>query len=160
MSKRSTVHATFVIEREYPASRERVFAAWADPDAKARWWGPSSGHSSGGHELDFRVGGSEHLAVVTGEGVRYTFDSRYHDIVEGERIIYSYDMHRDGAPISASVATVELHPAGEGTKLVLTEQGAFLDDLDEPAAREHGTRELLERLESELAGDARAGLAR
>ena len=33
MSKRSTQHATFVIERDCAASRARVFAAWAEPKA-------------------------------------------------------------------------------------------------------------------------------
>jgi uncharacterized protein YndB with AHSA1/START domain len=37
MNKRSTHHATFVIERDYAARQERVFAAWADPKVKARW---------------------------------------------------------------------------------------------------------------------------
>ena len=36
MSKRSTDHATFVIERTYDAPRERVFAAWADQASKSR----------------------------------------------------------------------------------------------------------------------------
>jgi uncharacterized protein YndB with AHSA1/START domain len=36
MSERSVEHATVVIERRYPASRERTFAAWADVEAKAR----------------------------------------------------------------------------------------------------------------------------
>jgi hypothetical protein len=38
MSKRSTQHATFVIERDYAAAPARVFAAWAEPKAKARWF--------------------------------------------------------------------------------------------------------------------------
>jgi uncharacterized protein YndB with AHSA1/START domain len=55
MSERSVEHATIVIERRYPASRERTFAAWADVEAKARW----RGASEGALELDFRVGGRE-----------------------------------------------------------------------------------------------------
>ncbi len=39
MSERS-VHATFVLERTYEASPAQVFAAWATPAAKARWFGP------------------------------------------------------------------------------------------------------------------------
>jgi hypothetical protein len=53
MSERSVEHATIVIERRYPASPERTFAAWADVEAKARWLGASEGEL----ELDFRVGG-------------------------------------------------------------------------------------------------------
>ena len=38
MSKRTTSHGTFVIERELPHPPARVFAAWADPKAKAQWF--------------------------------------------------------------------------------------------------------------------------
>jgi uncharacterized protein YndB with AHSA1/START domain len=36
MTDRSVTHSTFVVERSYDASPARVFAAWADPGAKAR----------------------------------------------------------------------------------------------------------------------------
>jgi uncharacterized protein YndB with AHSA1/START domain len=43
MTNRSVTHATFVIERTYEATPARVFAAWADPKAKARWFvGPDA----------------------------------------------------------------------------------------------------------------------
>ena len=47
MSDRSVTHATFVIERRYPADRARVFKAWADPKAKALWFGAPEGHGVG-----------------------------------------------------------------------------------------------------------------
>jgi len=44
MADRSVTHATFLLERSYDASPARVFAAWADPAAKARWFaGPEEG---------------------------------------------------------------------------------------------------------------------
>ncbi len=54
--------------------------------------------------------------------------------------------------ISVSVATVEFQAAGAGTKLTMTEQGVFLDGLDTPAEREHGTGELLDTLATYLQG--------
>ncbi len=45
-------------------------------------------------------------------------------------------------------------PDGSGCRLVLTEQGAFLDGLDDPAGREHGTGKLLDRLEAVLARES------
>ncbi|HZZ35516.1 MAG TPA: hypothetical protein VFE03_07295, partial [Caulobacteraceae bacterium] len=62
----------------------------------------------------------------------------------------SYEMHLDEAKISVSLTTIELRPAGAGTRLVFTEQGAFLDGWDNPALRESGTRELLDALEASL----------
>jgi uncharacterized protein YndB with AHSA1/START domain len=141
------VHATFVVERTYEAPPARVFAAWSDPEAKARWFGPDEG--SGEFELDFRVGGRE-ANKGTVEGGSYAFEARYEDIVDDERIVYTYDMHHDGARISVSLATVEFRPAGEGTRLVFTEQGAFLDGLDTPDQREGGTGSLLDALGEEL----------
>ena len=61
-----------------------------------------------------------------------------------ERIIYGYDMHLDDKRISVSLATVEFKAAGKGTRLVFTEQGAFLDGFDDPKQREHGTIDLLD----------------
>ncbi len=150
MSERSVTHDKFTIERTYAAPPERVFSAWSEPAAKARWFGPGDSH-----ELDFRVGGREHLTARGPDGSNYTFDSRYQDIVPGERIVYAYDMHREQTRISVSLATIEFKPAGDGTRLVMTEQGAFLDGEDDPALRVQGTGGLLERLAVELTGEDR-----
>lgn len=80
----------------------------------------------------------------------HAFDGHYQDIVENQRIVYSYDMHMDAARISVSLATVELRPEGRGTRLVFTEQGAFLDGHDNPAQREEGTGWLLDALGASL----------
>jgi hypothetical protein len=44
------------------------------------------------------------------------------------------------------LATVELKPEGNGTRLIYTEHGAHLDGYDTPAGREEGTRDLLDKL--------------
>ena len=61
-------------------------------------------------------------------------------------------MRLDEGHISASLATVELAPAGSGTRLAFTEQAAFLDGYDDSGGRERGTRLLLEQLGKELQG--------
>lgn len=153
MSDRSATHSTFVIERDYDAPPARVFAAWADLDAKSRWFGPPGGGED--HVLEFREGGREHFQAAV-EGAVYSYDARYADIVEDERIVYTYDMHRDGVRMSVSVTTVELAPAGDHTHLRYTEQGVFLDAQDTAQAREHGTREILDKLAGALAEGVRA----
>jgi uncharacterized protein YndB with AHSA1/START domain len=151
MSKRSVTHATFVVERTYAATPAQVFAAFANRDAKAQWFGdPASNGPS--FTLDFRVGGRESNRGELDGGVTYTFDATYQDIVPDERIVTTYDMTMNGQRISVSLATTELEPAGSGTRLVYTEHGAFLDGLDEPKMREHGTRELFEALDAYLSG--------
>jgi uncharacterized protein YndB with AHSA1/START domain len=143
--ERSTTHATFVIERTYDAPPQRVFDAWADPAAKTQWFGPPN-KPKDAYSLDFREGGREHLAIPMPDGPEYSFDAIYQDIVPGRRIVYTYDMHRGEQRISVSVATVEIEPDGDSTRLTLTEQGVFLDGLDTSAAREHGTNVLMDTL--------------
>jgi uncharacterized protein YndB with AHSA1/START domain len=64
MTARSVVHATFVIERAYGLSPARVWEAWAEPAAKASWFGPKDlPHES--RDFDFRVGGQERFAIGT-----------------------------------------------------------------------------------------------
>ncbi|HET8821813.1 MAG TPA: SRPBCC family protein [Thermoleophilaceae bacterium] len=152
MSERSVEHATIVIERRYPASPERTFAAWANAAAKARWMGVPEG----GLELDFRVGGEESHSGTLPDGRVYTYEAVYQDIVRPRRIVYTYEMHLDDTRISISLATVEFTPEHDGTRLVFTEQGAFLDGHEPPASRDEGMGGLLDALGKELQSEQRS----
>jgi uncharacterized protein YndB with AHSA1/START domain len=145
MSDRSAVHATFVLERDYRETPQRVFEAWSSEQAKTQWFGPPD-TAGEDYRMDFRIGGEEHLRVPTTGGGVYTYIATYQDIVPGERIVYTYEMYRDEDRISVSVATMELLAREAGTGLRLTEQGVFLDGHDTPQEREDGTRGLLEAL--------------
>ena len=149
MTARSATHATFTIDRIYDAVPARVFAAWADPVAKTRWFGGGSDP----YELDFKVGGRELNRGGEPGGAVYTYEAVYRDIVEDERIVYTYEMYLDDARISVSVTSVEFAGEGEGTRLTFTEHGVFLDGLDSPALREEGTGHLLEALGADLRGE-------
>jgi uncharacterized protein YndB with AHSA1/START domain len=144
---RTVVHDTFVIDRSYPAPPARVFGAFADPATKKQWWNDPDIEKDAAHVIDFRVGGRESMAgSIPGDGRSFSYDAVYQDIVQDARIVYSYEMTMDGQRISVSVATLEFLPDGTGTRFILTEQGAYLDGLDTCAAREEGTRRLLEAL--------------
>jgi uncharacterized protein YndB with AHSA1/START domain len=158
MSERPVIHNTFVLERTYPATASRVFAAFASKEAKEVWGdtgdlsepGPDAGDAP---EFDFRIGGHERFGMGY-QGVNYRYDASYYDIVPDQRIIYSYEMYADGARISVSVATIEFVATAEGTELTWTEQGAYLDGIDgaeAPQLRRGGTAEMLEGLAKYLA---------
>ena len=154
MSERSVEHGTIVIERRYPASPERTFAAWAGAAAKARWMGVPEGEL----ELDFRVGGEESHSGTLSDGRVYTYQGVYQDIVPARRIVYTYEMLLEGTRISVSLATVEFTPVGDsGTRLVFTEQGAFLDGHETPARRVEGMGSLLDALGEELQSETPGG---
>ena len=148
---RTTDHATFSMERTFAAPPARVFAAFAEQASKAAWFVGPDDSATGGHTLDFRVGGREHLATELPGGDTVTFDATYLDIVPDERLIYAYEMTYAGQRISASLASIELREAPDGTHLALIEHGIFLDGLDRVTERERGTRELLDKLAAHLA---------
>jgi uncharacterized protein YndB with AHSA1/START domain len=144
MTQRSSQHATFDIERFYGASPERVFGAWSDPAAKAKWFGP------GDADLDFRVDGREKFTEALPDGRIFGYDAQYQEIVPDQRIVYGYTVDFDKIRISASLVTVEISQAGERTRLLYTEQAVYLDGADTPADRERGTLEEFKRLDVAL----------
>jgi uncharacterized protein YndB with AHSA1/START domain len=157
MTERLVIHDTFAIERTYPAPASRVFAAFASKEAKDAWGDTGDltepGADAGGTEFDFRIGGHEHFGFGY-QGISYRYDARYYDIAPDQRIIYSYEMHADGARISVSVATIEFVQAADGTALTWTEQGAYLDGFDgaeAPQLRREGVSEMLDGLAKYLA---------
>jgi uncharacterized protein YndB with AHSA1/START domain len=155
MSPRSVVHSSFLVERTYGKVPAVVFAAWAEPSAKVQWFAGPDDWQQEDHVLDFRVGGQEHAGGGPKGGPLHRYDATYLDIVPDERIVSTYEMHMDASLMSVSVATVEFQPDGSGTRLIYTEQGAFLDELDNAQERERGTRGLLDQLEEYLRQPAR-----
>lgn len=150
MSEHTVTHATFTLERTYPHPPRKVFAAFAEQKAKAAWFAEHEGWTTEQFDMDFQVGGRETYRGKAPEGPAVSFESEYQDIVPDTRIVYAYRMHLDQNRISASLATIELEPVDSGTRLTLTEQGAFLDDFDDPKLREEGTVELLDMLGAHL----------
>ena len=150
-----TIHNTFVLERNFPWQPRRVFSAFAQPALKRRWY------AEGDHEIqefvmDFRVGGSERFRYRFKEGhaiagSEIANESIYQDIEEEKRIVMTSKMTLNGRPIVVMLATFELVPAENGTDLILTHQGAYIDWPDGVKMIEMGWKGLIERLQKELA---------
>jgi uncharacterized protein YndB with AHSA1/START domain len=148
--QRSVVHSTFSIERIYSSPPSRVFAAFSDQETKRRWFAEGEGWEIEEFTLDFRVGGREISRFRFKGGAPMGNDTIYLDVVLERRIVFAYTMTVGGQPISISLATVELVPSDDGTRLVYTEQGAFFDGADKAEGRAAGGRQLLEKLGEEL----------
>jgi uncharacterized protein YndB with AHSA1/START domain len=146
---RTVVHDSFTLERVYPAPRARVWAALATVEGKSKWFvGPPGQWTLVERSMDVRPGGRER--VVGRAGRLTTFEADYLDVIEGERLVYVYQMWLDDQKISASLATMQLADAGGGTRLTVTEHGAFLDGYDDAGARASGTSDLLDRIGASL----------
>jgi uncharacterized protein YndB with AHSA1/START domain len=149
MTERSIAHGSFTVTRSYPAKPARVFKAWANPEFKRKWFGTPK-ENDPADIFEFRVGGREYNEGKMGNDL-YTFDVRYQDIIPDQRIIYTYEMKLNGERISVSLATVEVEPDGDGTKMTVVEHGAFLDGLDNVNQRQEGTEYLMTALGKSLA---------
>ncbi|WP_426594463.1 SRPBCC family protein [Cellulomonas sp. McL0617] len=148
----STVaHATFVIDRTFDASLDRVWDAFAVAEKRAQWFGGDDSFTATEDTQDFRVGGG---AVNDGQwhgGPTSRFVATYTDIVDKQRIVSTYDMWVGGEHLSTSVTTTELAAVDGGTRVVYTEHGVFLDGKDDGSQREAGSRGIFDALAAYLA---------
>ena len=143
-------HDAFTIERIFDAPPSLVFQAFSTRESKKRWF---VAHEAKEHlrEMDFRVGGREALIGEWPNGMKSEFRAQYFDIKPDARIIYTYEMMLDGVKISASLATIQFEQQGNGTRMVLTEQHAFVDGYEDNGSRLHGTNALIDQLAAVLA---------
>ncbi|HEU0029177.1 MAG TPA: SRPBCC family protein [Kofleriaceae bacterium] len=134
------LHDTFTIERTYDASAAEVWRCWTDPELRERWFHAPDGWKLLERRQEFRVGGTELLHGAMPNGTETKFVSTYHVIVPEQHIVTAYDMHVGGTLLSVSLATMDLAPAGKGTRLRYTEQGVYFDgDPKSAASRKAGT---------------------
>jgi uncharacterized protein YndB with AHSA1/START domain len=155
MSQTTPLHTQQYLEHRYAHSPEKVFAAFSNPELKARWFAPPGPDGPKRFTSDFRVGGLEHIGWTMGSetplpGAELASETLYLDIVTNRRIITGSNMKINGTPMSGSLITVEFHPEADGCRLCLTHQVVFLENSDGPEMREQGWRKLLSNLETLL----------
>ena len=146
MELNRATHATIILKRKFAVPPERVFAAFADPAKKRKWFAEGEGARIESYELDFRVGGKEITRMQFSDFPACTNDTYFLVIVPNHRIVIAYTMSMNNHAFSSSQATFELVPAEDGTTLVFTEQAAFFEKSDGPKLREEGWRQLFEQL--------------
>lgn len=148
-----TRHTSFEIDRTFSATPDAVFRAWADADAKRQW---SDCHADNTVEfsLDFRPLCRETHRVLDPVHGEQVVEKVFFDIVPDKRIIFSYDITVAGKRLSVSLVTVEFSGDGGGTRMLYTEQLAYLDGHHDLAMRIHGTKEGLDRLRLVVEADS------
>ena len=146
----SQIHATFVIERTYPVPVERVWHALSDNKARDQWFSASPDFITREKSHDFRVGGLGTEEGQWKDGPQTKYLSIYTNIVDLQRIVFTYDIWVAGGHLSTSLTTIALEPEGDGTRLTYTEQAVHFDGLDSVEGREEGTAGILDALGSSL----------
>ncbi|GAB2695381.1 SRPBCC domain-containing protein [Kitasatospora kifunensis] len=148
-----TLHGSFALRDSFAVPPARVFAAFAEPALRTRWFRLPGRSKTAEHELDFRVGGGEvsRNVFVFGDVEEFLENrSRFLDIVPDERIVFVYEAKVNGVLRWTSLVTVELAAQDGGCRLDWTEQYAFLvltgDGSADVAHLQGGTRFLLNGL--------------
>lgn len=113
---------TIRLHRVLQATPERVYRAFLDPDAKAKWL-PPNGFTGKVHHSDTRVGGTYKMSFTNfTTGNSHSFGGEYLELVPHERIRYT-DRFDDPNLPGAILVTVELKQVSCGTELNITQEG-------------------------------------
>jgi uncharacterized protein YndB with AHSA1/START domain len=113
---------TVRLHRVIRAPAERVYRAFLDPDAMAKWL-PPHGFTGKVHEIDARVGGGYRMSFANfTTGKSHSFGGRYVELTPHERIRYT-DRFDDPALAGEMQVTVALRKVTCGTELEIVQEG-------------------------------------
>lgn len=119
MSNEANADNEIILSRVYDAPRELVWKAMTDPKHVVNWWGPI-GFSTTIEQMDLRPGGIWKHVMRGPDGTSYPNESRFLEVVENERIVYSHGGRREDGPSVSFVSTWTFEETAPGkTKLTL-----------------------------------------
>jgi uncharacterized protein YndB with AHSA1/START domain len=137
-----------VLRRTYPASRERVYAAWTSPEIAMRFF--STGDTKATEiTMDVRTGGAYSIAMLSPEMGRIVVRGRYLEVKAPERLVMSWSWEEDDpADEYESLLTLDFNEREGGTELVLTHEK--LANAETRGRHEHGWTMMLDGLATVL----------
>ena len=113
---------TIKLHRVLRCPPERVYRAFLDPDAMAKWL-PPNGFTGKVHRLEPKVGGEHRMSFTNfTSGKSHSFGGRYLELVPGERLRYT-DRFDDANLPGEMQVTVTLRKVSCGTELHVVQEG-------------------------------------
>jgi uncharacterized protein YndB with AHSA1/START domain len=113
---------TVRFQRVIRAPAERIYRAFIDPDAMAKWL-PPHGFTGRVHEMDARVGGGYRMSFTQlSNGQTHSFGGRYLDLIPGELIRNTDRFDDEGLP-GEMITTVRLSTVSVGTEVQIEQAG-------------------------------------
>lgn len=113
---------TIQLHRVLRAAPERVYRAFLDPDAMAKWL-PPHGFTGKVHEIDARVGGSYKMSFTNfTTGKSHSFGGSYLELVPHQRIVHTDKFDDPNLPGEMKV-TINLRQVFCGTELNIVQEG-------------------------------------
>jgi uncharacterized protein YndB with AHSA1/START domain len=132
-----------LITRVIDAPRTLVFKAWTTPEHLVRWWGPKN-YTAPSIKMDFRPGGSYRACIRSPEGIDEWMTGVYREIVEPERIVFTFRWEEDGERGRETLVTVTFADHNGKTRLHV-HQG-FFESVEQRDSHHGGWSECLDRL--------------
>ena len=140
-------------ERIFDAPRDRVYAAYTDPELIPQWYG-ERGTTTVVDQMDVRAGGAWRFVTPGPDGSEMAFRGTYREVTPPERIVQTFEW--EGMPGHVAVETTMFEDLGARTKVTTVtlfhtreERDGMLD-----SGMERGMNEAHARLDELLAGGA------
>jgi uncharacterized protein YndB with AHSA1/START domain len=113
---------TVKLHRVLTAPAARIYKAFLDPEAMAKWL-PPHGFTGKVHSMDARVGGSYRMSFTNfSTGSSHSFGGEYLELVENERIVHTDKFDDANLPGEMRVV-IALKPVMVGTELSIEQSG-------------------------------------
>lgn len=110
------------LHRVFAAKAERVYRAFVDPDAMAKWL-PPNGFTGKVHKMDARVGGSYKMSFTNfSTGSSHSFGGEFLEMVANEKLRYS-DRFDDPNLPGEMITTVTLKEVSVGVEVNIVQEG-------------------------------------
>jgi uncharacterized protein YndB with AHSA1/START domain len=133
------------ISRTFSAPRERVFAAWTEPEQIKKWFGPDMCQLTEAH-VDLRVGGEYRFRAKNPEMGEFTLRGEYREIIPPAKLSYTWQWEDDPDFVDReTLVTVEFVDLGDSTEVRLTHEN--LPSAESVKNHQHGWTGSLDKLE-------------
>lgn len=114
----NTVH----LHRVFTAKPEKVYRAFLDPDAMAKWLSPN-GFTAKVHHIDAKVGGTYKASFTNfTTGATISFGGEYRELIPNERLVYTDNFDDPNLP-GEILVRVELKKVSVGTEVTIVQSG-------------------------------------
>lgn len=137
--------AILTLSRTFAASRERVFAAWTEPEQIKKWFGPDACEVIEAH-VDLRVGGEYRFWATSPRMGEFSLRGEYREVIPPAKLVYTWQWENDPDFADQETrVTVEFLDAGGSTEVRLTHEN--LPSADSVKNHEHGWSGSFDKLE-------------
>ena len=113
---------TVKLHRVFKSKAERVYKAFIDADAMAKWL-PPNGFTGRVHEMDARVGGSYKMSFTNfSTGSSHSFGGEFVEMVANEKLVYTDKFDDPNLP-GEMRTTITLNEVSVGVELNVIQEG-------------------------------------